>query len=104
VQVLISVPSPAVGRRIGDALLDARLCACAQLVGPVESRYLWQGKRETAKEWLLLAKTRRGAFPALERAVRRLHPYRVPEVIATALGPVSPPYLDWVVRSTMARR
>lgn len=104
IQVLVSVPNRDLGRRIADALLAARLCACAQLVGPVESRYLWKGAPETAREWLLLVKTRRSRFAAVERAVRGLHPYEVPEIVATPLGPASAGYLEWVAQSTAARR
>jgi periplasmic divalent cation tolerance protein len=102
VQILVAVPSPAVARRLSAALLDARLCACAQTVGPITSRYVWRGQRATTREWLLLVKTRRALFGAVERAVRALHPYTVPEIAATPLAPVHAPYLAWLVDATTA--
>jgi len=102
IQVVVAVPSPAVARRLSAALLDAELCACAQTIGPITSRYVWQGRRESAREWLLLVKTRRSLFGAVERTVRALHPYTVPEIAAITLHPVHAPYLAWLEAATTA--
>ncbi len=68
---------------MGRALVDGRLAACVNVVkSPVESIYRWKGKVDTAREFLLIIKSSRGRFAALEEAVRRLHSYDVPEIIA----------------------
>lgn len=103
-QVWVAVPGPAVGRRLASRLLAERLCACAQILGPIESRYRWRGKLETAREWLLVVKTRRGCYRALERTVRELHPYDMPEILATEVVVGSAPYLAWLDCETRPER
>jgi periplasmic divalent cation tolerance protein len=97
---MVAVPNRAVAKRLSLALLEARLCACAQTVGPITSRYTWQGRSETTREWLLLVKTRPTLFAAVEAAVRALHPYEVPEIAAMTLHPVHSPYVQWIYAST----
>jgi periplasmic divalent cation tolerance protein len=97
---MVAVPSPRVARRIATALLEQRLCACAQTLGPIQSRYTWKGKLESAREWLLLIKTRPDLFAAVTRAVRRLHPYELPEIVGVPMRPALRPYLDWIAEST----
>jgi periplasmic divalent cation tolerance protein len=99
-QILVAVPNRNVARRIADALLDARLVACAQTLGPMTSRYTWKGKREAQREWLLLLKTRRALASRVEAVVRALHPYEVPEIAGTKLSPVNAAYLAWLERET----
>lgn len=100
VQIGIAVPDADAAARISMALLEQHLCACAQTVGPVTSRYRWQGRVETATEFLLLVKTRRALYPAVETAVRALHPYEVPEIIALPVQDAEKQYAAWVVEST----
>jgi len=104
VQVLVAVPSPIVARRISESLLERRLCACAQTLAPMTSRYRWRGKIESAREWLLVLKTRAALFPALERAVRELHPYDVPEILALHVDDAHAGYGRWLMAETSARR
>lgn len=99
-QIVVAVPSPAVGTRIADALLDARLCACAQTLGPIQSRYEWRGKRESTREWLLVIKTRAALFAAVESAVKAVHPYELPEIIGVPMRPASAQYLEWIALQT----
>ena len=77
-------------------LVQARLAACAQVAGPVWSIYWWQGKTEEAEEWLCLVKTTRDVYPQLEETIRRLHPYEVPEILATPVAMGSSSYLEWL--------
>lgn len=85
---------------MSDALLDGRLAACVQIVGPVESRFWWQGAKETATEWLCLAKSRTALVDGVVEAVKSVHTYEVPEVIATPIVGGSADYLAWVVAET----
>ena len=103
VQVVISVPSADVGRRIASILLEAQLSACVQIVGPVQSHYRWKGKIEQADEWLLLVKTRAALLEALETEVQRSHPYEVPEILALPIHSGHAPYLVWLESECLRR-
>lgn len=86
--------------RIARALVEKRLAACAQIVGPITSTYWWQGKIETAEEWLCLAKARKEDYRKIERAIKELHPYQTPEIIALPIDAGSTEYLRWVGEET----
>lgn len=95
-QVLTTTGSEEEAGRIGSLLVERRLAACVQVVGPITSRYRWQGKVEEAREWQCLAKTTRAAYPALEATIREAHSYDEPEIIATEIVAGSPGYLAWI--------
>ncbi len=95
IQIITTIDSEEGAEAIAGRLVEAGLAACVQIVGPISSTYLWQGRVETAREWQCLIKTRRDWFPAVAEAVGKLHPYEVPEIVAcdiTAAGL----YLDWL--------
>jgi periplasmic divalent cation tolerance protein len=89
---------------IGRALVEERLAACANLVGPIRSIYRWQDAVEDAVEHLLIIKTRARLFLALEARIKQLHPYQVPEIIAVNIEQGSAQYLDWINESTASVR
>jgi periplasmic divalent cation tolerance protein len=98
--VLVTCGSQKEARHIARALVEARLAACVNVVqAPVESIYRWKGKVERAREFLLMIKTSRKRFAALEAEVRRLHSYDVPEIIALPIERGSQPYLAWIDES-----
>ena len=99
VQVLTTVGSEEDAERISVALVERRLAACVQTVGPIASRYRWQGEVETAREWQCLAKTEASRYPEVEAAVRELHPYDEPEIVATPIVAGSAGYLAWISES-----
>jgi periplasmic divalent cation tolerance protein len=82
--------------RIARTLVEARLAACVQIVGPITSIYRWKEKIETAGEWLCLIKSRDEKYGAVEQAIRSLHPYETPEIIAVPLTAGSHDYLGWL--------
>lgn len=82
--------------KVADSLLDARLAACVQIVGPVESRYWWRDEREVATEWLCLVKTRTALLDRVVAAVRAAHSYETPEVVAVPIVGGDEAYLTWV--------
>jgi len=100
IQVQTTMASRLDGERIGEALVDARLAACAQLVGPIQSRYRWHGEATVTEEWLLLLKARRADWESLAAEIARLHPYEVPELIAVPVINVSADYAAWVLDET----
>jgi periplasmic divalent cation tolerance protein len=95
-QVLTAAGSEQEAERISAALVERRLAACVQVLGPVASRYRWQGEIETAREWLCLAKTGAGRYEEIEAAIRELHSYDEPEIVATPIVAGSKGYLAWL--------
>ena len=98
--VLVTVSSEEQGKAIAEALVSDRLAACVNIVGPMRSIYRWKEKLEDDREFLLLAKTRASLFKRLERRVRELHSYEVPEIVALRFNQGSSPYLLWLLEST----
>lgn len=95
--VLVTCASVREAQRIARALVDQRIAACGNIVEPpVRSIYRWKGKVESAKEYLLILKTSRARFGALEAEVKRLHSYDVPEIIALPIAEGSTEYLKWI--------
>ncbi|HKW89058.1 MAG TPA: divalent-cation tolerance protein CutA [Candidatus Acidoferrales bacterium] len=83
--------------RIADALVRRRMAACVNVFdSPVRSIYRWKGRVEAAKEHLLVIKTSQKRFPALEREIRELHSYDVPEIIALPIMAGAKAYLRWL--------
>ena len=103
-QVQTAVPSESDGERIGVHLVDHRLAACVQVVGPIRSTYRWRGRVEEAEEWLLLVKTTTARYPAIAAAIGELHPYDEPELIALPIVTGSPGYLAWIAKSVAPDR
>jgi periplasmic divalent cation tolerance protein len=95
-QVQVAVGSAEEAEQISEALVERRLAACVQTVGPIVSRYRWQGKIEQTWEWLCLVKTSMSRYPELEVAIRELHSYEEPEIIATPIVIGSVGYLEWI--------
>lgn len=100
--VLTNCPDAEVARRIAVHLIEQRLAACVNQLAPVQSTYRWQGTVESATEVPLLAKCTRERYPLLEQAIRELHPYTVPEIIAVPVTAGYLPYLRWVADETTA--
>ncbi len=99
--VLMTAGSREEAARLADMLVGARLAACVQILPEIESIYHWQGKVERAPEILLLAKTTEANFAALEAAVRSLHTYETPEIVALPITAGSAPYLEWLTANVI---
>jgi len=96
VQVTTAVGRREEAERIALALVERGLAGCVQIVGPVRSVYRWQGAVEQGDEWLCLAKTTRAAYTDVEAAIREIHSYECPEIIATPIVLGSTAYLAWM--------
>ncbi len=68
--------------RISELLVGKELAACVRVTSPITSRYLWKGKVVSDKEWLMLIKTRKSNYKKVEAEIKRLHDYKVPEILA----------------------
>jgi len=95
-QVVTTVGDAEEARRIAAALVERRLAACVQISGPITSVYRWQGQLESSEEWYCVAKTRNDCFDRLAAAIRELHSYDVPEILAMRIEAGDPAYLAWV--------
>lgn len=98
--VITNLPDRAVAERIATSLVTENLAACVNILAECTSIYRWQGKIEHAGEVPMLIKTTRSVYPRLEGALRKLHPYELPEIIALPVSAGLPEYLSWVATET----
>ncbi len=93
--VLVTASSQQEAEAIAQALVQAQMAACVSLM-PVQSIYTWQGNIHSEQEWQLVIKTNLAQFSTLEKKIRELHSYEVPEIIALPILAGSEPYLQWI--------
>ncbi len=96
VVVLITTSSEAESHRIAESLVKEKKAACVNIVPRVESLFWWEGKLDSARESLLLVKTKASLFPQIVEMVKRIHGYEVPEIIALPIITGSEDYLKWL--------
>jgi periplasmic divalent cation tolerance protein len=99
--IFITAGSGAEARKIAKGLVGKKLAACVSIVPLVESVYTWKGKTEVAREALLIAKSKKKLFTKIEKAVKGLHSYECPEIIALPVTDGSRDYLKWLEGSTL---
>ena len=97
--VLTTSGSQEEARKIARALVERRLAACVNLLGPMESVYRWKGEVETAGEWLLIIKTSAEAIERVRKTIKELHSYELPECIELPIEGGSAEYLQWIGES-----
>ncbi|HEV8501916.1 MAG TPA: divalent-cation tolerance protein CutA [Casimicrobiaceae bacterium] len=98
--VLATLPDRARAEGLAESLVRDRLAACVSIGASIRSIYHWRGKVETADEVVLTIKTRRECYRAVESAIRRDHPYELPEILAVPVLDGFAPYLDWIAAET----
>jgi len=96
IEVVVTVPDREKAREIARLVIERCLVACAQISGPVESIYWWEGKVESGQEWVLTMKTKRSLYSRLESLIRKVHPYKVPQIIALPIIEGYRDYLRWI--------
>ena len=94
--VLMTAANHDEATRIAEHLVESHLAACVQIIPGMESVYRWEGVIEHSSENLILAKTTEEKFNEFEAAVRAIHSYSTPEIIALPITSVSAPYLKWL--------
>lgn len=99
IQVTTTVADQADAERIAASLVAKQLAACVQVSGPIESTYRWKDQIETSQEWICAIKTRAELFAEVEQAIRSLHSYDEPEIIAVPITAASNGYRAWVLAS-----
>jgi periplasmic divalent cation tolerance protein len=97
--VLTTTGSQEEAGKIAHTLVDRRLAACVNIVPQIESVYRWQGKVETAQEWLLLIKTQAKLYERVRQAIQELHSYELPECVMLEVTAGSQEYLDWIEKN-----
>jgi periplasmic divalent cation tolerance protein len=104
VVVMITCDRGDEAREIARALVRTRAAACVSVYPKGESFYWWKGSMETAREHLLLAKTSLAGLPRLVEAVKKLHSYEVPEIVAIPLVGGSKEYLTWLTEELCGKK
>lgn len=102
--VLTNVPDLQCAQLVARTLVESRLAACVNVLPAVQSIYCWQGQIEEATEMTLLIKTTSQQYESLQRAIVKLHPYDVPEIIALPIVSGYEPYLQWIATETAKDR
>ncbi|MBI2118645.1 MAG: divalent-cation tolerance protein CutA [Elusimicrobia bacterium] len=102
--VLLTTQDQKQAEQISKMLLEEHLAACVNIIPQILSRYWWQGKIETAKESLLIVKTKKSVLKQLIKKVKSIHSYSVPEIIALPIEEGNPDYLNWITRSLKPHR
>lgn len=102
--VITNTPDRGTAERIAEALVTESVAACVNILAECTSVYRWQDKLERAAEVPLLIKTTPEAYPRLEAALRKLHPYELPEIIALPVSAGLPDYLNWVAQETAIKK
>ena len=97
--VFITASSIKEARKIALVLLSKKVAACVNIIKGVESFFVWQGKKERAKEILLIAKTEISHFEELKKQVKKAHSYKTPEIIALPIIAANKEYLKWIEES-----
>jgi periplasmic divalent cation tolerance protein len=98
--VFVTCGSEEEALKIAHSLVEERVAACVNLISPVRSIYRWEGKIWDEKEWILIIKTQKESFEGLERKVKSLHSYSVPEIIGLPIVEGSSSYLQWLLEET----
>lgn len=98
--VFMTAPKEEEAVKIARALVEARLAGCVNILKNIRSVYRWEGNIEDEKEILMIAKTKKKLFKSLEKKIKELHSYSVPEVIAVPVSAGSADYLKWLTDVT----
>lgn len=96
IAVLTNLPDSASAFNLARILVERRLAACVNVLSPATSFYRWEGRLQQEQETPLIIKSTTEAYSELERAIRELHPYELPEIIALPVTQGLESYLGWV--------
>ena len=100
--VLSVCPGSITAKNIAQRVVNERLAACCNIIADVRSYFRWANKLDNADEYLLMIKTTVDAYPALEKKIKDMHPYELPEIIAVPVHTGLAGYLDWIIDNTEA--
>lgn len=98
--VLSNCPGSILAKKIAQELVTDKLAACVNIIPEVQAFFTWVGKVDKANEHMLVIKTTTDAYEAVEKRIKKLHPYELPEIIAVPIYAGSSEYLDWISANT----
>lgn len=98
--VLTNLPDRAAAEKLADALVEKRVAACVNILAPCRSVYRWKDAVQRDEEHPVLIKTTAARYAELEQAIRAMHPYELPEIVAVPIERGLPEYLQWVAAET----
>jgi periplasmic divalent cation tolerance protein len=98
--VFVTTKDIAEAQQIADSLLEKRQAACVNIIRGVDSKFWWQNKIDSARESLLMVKSRAALLPEIIKTVKKTHSYTVPEIMALPIIGGNPDYLDWIDKET----
>jgi len=96
IQVITTTEKKGDAEKISEILLHKKLVGCIQIIGPIMSTYWWNDKLEKTSEWLCVAKSSRDLFDEIKKAIRKIHSYEIPEIIAIPIVNGDADYLKWL--------
>ena len=102
IQIYTTTEKREEAKDIARNVVEKRLAACAQVLGPIASTYWWKGMIEEAEEWMCIMKSRRDLYEKLEATIRSIHPYEEPEILAVPIEAGSQGYLNWLDRDLVS--
>jgi periplasmic divalent cation tolerance protein len=102
--VITNLPDRAAAEKLADALIRQRVAACVNILAPCRSVYRWKAEVQHDEEHPVLIKTTLDRYAALEAAIREMHPYELPEIVAVPIERGLPAYLDWLATETAPPR
>lgn len=94
--IFVTAASKKEAKQIISALIKKRLVACGNILDGVDSTFIWRGKVDSAKEVLIILKTKKNLFKKVASEIKRLHSYEVPEIIAMPIVEGGKKYLEWI--------
>ena len=94
--ILCTCPDKETAEKIAHLLVNDKLAACVNILPGITSIYLWHEQIELTQEHLLLIKSNKGCYQAIEKTIKKHHPYELPEIIAVPIENGSPEYLHWI--------
>ena len=103
IQVYTTTENREDARKSSREVVGKRLAACAQVMGPITSTYWWKDSIEEEEEWLCIMKSTHELYRKLEKAIKGIHPYEEPEIVAVPLVAGSRGYLEWVEKEVGTR-
>jgi periplasmic divalent cation tolerance protein len=101
--VLTNLPDRLAAEKLANALIEKRLAACVNILAPCRSVYRWKDAVQHDEEHPLLVKTTAERYAALEQAIRAMHPYELPEIVAVPIERGLPDFLKWVAAETQPK-
>ncbi len=96
IQVITTTENKQDAEKIAKRLVERKLAACVQIIGPISSIYRWKDSIERAEEWLLLIKSKENLYEEVEITIKKMHSYEIPEIIALPIAIGSREYLEWL--------